>query len=44
MLPVQLPSGYPYSVEDEQECMSFRPRRAVPTDHAYTSFMVENHL
>ncbi|XP_067219842.1 alpha-2-macroglobulin-like protein 1 [Chanodichthys erythropterus] len=39
MQPLQLQSGYPYGVEDEQECLRFRLRRAVPTDHAYTSFM-----
>ncbi|CAM4713493.1 unnamed protein product [Leuciscus chuanchicus] len=38
LLPVRSQSGYPYSVEDEQECLTIRPRRAVRTDHAYTSF------
>ncbi|XP_016353787.1 alpha-2-macroglobulin-like [Sinocyclocheilus anshuiensis] len=38
MLLIRSASGYPYSVNDEQECMSFRLRRAVPIDHAYTSF------
>ncbi|CAM4713487.1 unnamed protein product [Leuciscus chuanchicus] len=34
LLPVRSQSGYPYSVEDEQECLTIRPRRAVRTDHA----------
>ncbi|ROL53306.1 Alpha-2-macroglobulin [Anabarilius grahami] len=37
MLPVQSGSDYPYSVEDERECLNVRPRRAVPTDNAYES-------
>ncbi|XP_073673660.1 alpha-2-macroglobulin-like [Garra rufa] len=37
LLPVQSVSDYPYSVEDEQECLHVRPRRAVPTDNAYDS-------
>ncbi|KAF4099152.1 hypothetical protein G5714_019278 [Onychostoma macrolepis] len=37
MLPIRSASGYPYGVDDEQECLSFRLRRAVPIDHAYTS-------
>ncbi|XP_051522156.1 alpha-2-macroglobulin-like [Myxocyprinus asiaticus] len=35
MLPVQSLSDYPYGVEEEQQCLHVRPRRAVPTDHAY---------
>ncbi|XP_051962628.1 alpha-2-macroglobulin-like [Xyrauchen texanus] len=35
MLPVQSVSDYPYGVEDEQQCLHVRARRAVPTDHAY---------
>ncbi|XP_056102933.1 alpha-2-macroglobulin-like [Rhinichthys klamathensis goyatoka] len=38
LLPVRSQSDYPYTVEDEQECLTLRPRRAVPTDHAYTGF------
>ncbi|XP_016394934.1 alpha-2-macroglobulin-like [Sinocyclocheilus rhinocerous] len=37
LLPVQSVSDYPYSVEDEQECLHVRPRRAVLTDNAYES-------
>ncbi|XP_051966606.1 alpha-2-macroglobulin-like [Xyrauchen texanus] len=37
MLPVQSVSNYPYGAEDEQQCLHVRPRRAVPTDHAYES-------
>ncbi|KAL1260696.1 hypothetical protein QQF64_008523, partial [Cirrhinus molitorella] len=37
MLPVQSVSNYPYGVEDEQECLHVRPRRAEPTDIAYES-------
>ncbi|XP_043115320.1 alpha-2-macroglobulin-like [Puntigrus tetrazona] len=37
MLPVQSASGYPYRVEDQQECLLVRPRRAVPTDNTYES-------
>ncbi|XP_051718032.1 alpha-2-macroglobulin-like isoform X3 [Ctenopharyngodon idella] len=37
LLPVQSGSYYPYTVEDEQECLHVRPRRAVPTDDAYES-------
>ncbi|XP_077064681.1 alpha-2-macroglobulin-like isoform X2 [Siphateles boraxobius] len=37
LLPVQSGSYYPYTVEDEQECLHVRPRRAVPTDNAYES-------
>ncbi|XP_016308319.1 pregnancy zone protein-like, partial [Sinocyclocheilus anshuiensis] len=37
MLPVQSVSNYPYSVEDEQECLHVRPRRALMTDNAYES-------
>ncbi|CAM4320863.1 unnamed protein product [Leuciscus chuanchicus] len=33
-----LSDRYPYEVEDEQECLNVRPRRAVPTDHAYEIF------
>ncbi|KAI7790047.1 alpha-2-macroglobulin-like [Triplophysa rosa] len=38
LLPVQSVSDYPYEVEDEQECLKVRPRRAVPTDSAYETF------
>ncbi|XP_067306986.1 alpha-2-macroglobulin-like [Pseudorasbora parva] len=38
LLPVQSGSDYPYSVEDERECLHVRPRRAVLTDNAYESF------
>lgn len=37
LLPVQSGSDYPYTVEDEQECLHVRPRRAVPTDSTYES-------
>ncbi|XP_042595366.1 alpha-2-macroglobulin-like [Cyprinus carpio] len=37
LLPVQSVSDYPYSVEDEQECLHVRPRRAVLTDNAFES-------
>ncbi|XP_026138194.1 alpha-2-macroglobulin-like [Carassius auratus] len=37
LLPVQSVSDYPYSIEDEQECLHVRPRRAVLTDNAYES-------
>ncbi|KAK9962088.1 hypothetical protein ABG768_007470 [Culter alburnus] len=37
LLPVQSWSDYPYAVEDEQECLHVRPRRAVPTDNTYES-------
>ncbi|XP_068069811.1 alpha-2-macroglobulin isoform X5 [Danio rerio] len=35
LLPVQYMSDYLYSVEDEQECLHVRSRRAVHTDSAY---------
>ncbi|XP_051987560.1 alpha-2-macroglobulin-P-like [Xyrauchen texanus] len=38
LLPMQSQSDYPYEVEDEQECLIVRPRRAVPTDKAYETF------
>ncbi|RXN08318.1 alpha-2-macroglobulin-like isoform X2 [Labeo rohita] len=38
LLPVQSLSDYPLGVEDEQECLNVRPRRAVPTDQAYETF------
>ncbi|XP_067226492.1 alpha-2-macroglobulin-like protein 1 isoform X1 [Chanodichthys erythropterus] len=38
LLPLRSLSGYPYEVEDEQECLNVRPRRAVPADHAYETF------
>ncbi|XP_067226511.1 alpha-2-macroglobulin-like [Chanodichthys erythropterus] len=39
LLPVRSLSGYPYSVDDELECLgTFRPRRALPTNKAYTTF------
>uniref|UniRef100_A0A8C2BC92 Uncharacterized protein n=1 Tax=Cyprinus carpio TaxID=7962 RepID=A0A8C2BC92_CYPCA len=37
LLPVQSVSDYPYSVEDEQECLHVRPRRAVLTDNVFES-------
>lgn len=44
LLPVRSLTDYPFGVEDEQECLNVRPRRAVPTDQAYEVFKVENHL
>uniref|UniRef100_A0A672KR65 Alpha-2-macroglobulin-like n=1 Tax=Sinocyclocheilus grahami TaxID=75366 RepID=A0A672KR65_SINGR len=44
MLPVQSVSNYPYSVEDEQECLHVRPRRALMTDNAYESLKVTSGL
>ncbi|XP_067280946.1 alpha-2-macroglobulin-like protein 1 [Pseudorasbora parva] len=38
LLPVRLQSDYPYEVEDEQECLNVRARRAVPTEQAYETF------
>ncbi|ROL50863.1 Alpha-2-macroglobulin-like protein 1 [Anabarilius grahami] len=38
LLPVRSLSNYPYEVDDEQECLNVRPRRAVPADHAYDTF------
>ncbi|KAI7804148.1 alpha-2-macroglobulin-like [Triplophysa rosa] len=44
LLPVQSVSVYPYEVEDEQECLKRRPRRAVlpprvvPTNSPYETF------
>ncbi|XP_026066431.1 alpha-2-macroglobulin-like protein 1 [Carassius auratus] len=38
LLPVRSQSYYPFPVEDEQECLNVRPRRAVPTDQAYDAF------
>uniref|UniRef100_A0A9J8BJW7 Alpha-2-macroglobulin-like protein 1 n=1 Tax=Cyprinus carpio carpio TaxID=630221 RepID=A0A9J8BJW7_CYPCA len=38
LLPVRSLSYYPFPVEDEQECLNVRPRRAVPTDQAYDTF------
>ncbi|XP_026110622.1 alpha-2-macroglobulin-like [Carassius auratus] len=38
LLPVRAQSYYPFPVEDEQECLNVRPRRAVPTDQAYEAF------
>ncbi|XP_065137323.1 alpha-2-macroglobulin-like isoform X3 [Paramisgurnus dabryanus] len=35
LLPVQSVSHYPYKVEDEQECLHVRPRRALETEGAY---------
>uniref|UniRef100_A0A8C2EHK3 Alpha-2-macroglobulin-like n=1 Tax=Cyprinus carpio TaxID=7962 RepID=A0A8C2EHK3_CYPCA len=37
LLPVQSVSGYPQGVEDEQECLHVRSRRALSTDNAYES-------
>ncbi|KAL1246514.1 hypothetical protein QQF64_034648 [Cirrhinus molitorella] len=38
LLPVRTLSDYPFGVEEEQECLNVRPRRAVPTDQAYETF------
>ncbi|XP_077058470.1 pregnancy zone protein-like [Siphateles boraxobius] len=46
LLPVRLLSGYPSSVQDEPECLGFRPRPGLrmnppypaPTNQAYTTF------
>ncbi|XP_016386639.1 alpha-2-macroglobulin-like isoform X2 [Sinocyclocheilus rhinocerous] len=38
LLPVRWPTDDPFGVEDEQECLSVRPRRAVPAVQAYESF------
>lgn len=43
LLPVSSISVYPYEVEDEQECLNVRPRRAVSTDQAYQTFKVESN-
>lgn len=40
LLPVQSVSGYPQGVEDEQECLHGRSRRALSTDNAYESLKV----
>uniref|UniRef100_A0A8C2AI36 Uncharacterized protein n=1 Tax=Cyprinus carpio TaxID=7962 RepID=A0A8C2AI36_CYPCA len=37
LLPVQSVSDYPQGVEDEQECLHVRSRRALSTDNAYES-------
>ncbi|XDV11099.1 hypothetical protein PO909_000127 [Leuciscus waleckii] len=37
LLPVRSPSGYPNSVQDEPECLGFRPRLAFDIDPAYTA-------
>lgn len=50
LLPVRSLTGYPYNVQDEPECLGFRPRLALvrdpaytaPTNEAYTTFKVEN--
>ncbi len=44
LLPVQSVSGYSYSVEDEQECLHVRPRRALLTDNVYESLKVGGSL
>uniref|UniRef100_A0A8C1FYI2 Alpha-2-macroglobulin-like n=1 Tax=Cyprinus carpio TaxID=7962 RepID=A0A8C1FYI2_CYPCA len=44
LLPVQSVSDYPYSVEDEQECLHVRPRRAVLTDNAFEYLKVTSGL
>ncbi|KAK7175530.1 hypothetical protein R3I93_002446 [Phoxinus phoxinus] len=36
LLPVQSLSGYPYNVQDEPECLGFRPRLAFDLDPGYT--------
>ncbi|XP_043082107.1 alpha-2-macroglobulin-like protein 1 [Puntigrus tetrazona] len=38
LLLAQSLSDYPSGVEDEQECLNVRPRRAVPADQAYEAF------
>ncbi|ROI15093.1 Alpha-2-macroglobulin [Anabarilius grahami] len=38
LLPLRALSDYPYEVEDEQECLNVRSRRAVPADHSYETF------
>ncbi|XP_051744963.1 alpha-2-macroglobulin-like [Ctenopharyngodon idella] len=38
LLPVRSLTDYPFGVEDEQECLNVRSRRAVPTDQAYEVF------
>nr|XP_009296557.2 pregnancy zone protein-like [Danio rerio] len=38
LLPVQSLYDYPPGVEDQQDCLQVRPRRAVPTDQAYNTF------
>uniref|UniRef100_A0A8C2AHX7 Uncharacterized protein n=1 Tax=Cyprinus carpio TaxID=7962 RepID=A0A8C2AHX7_CYPCA len=40
LLPVQSVSDYPQGVEDEQECLHVRSRRALSTDNAYESLKV----
>ncbi|XDV12117.1 hypothetical protein PO909_000848 [Leuciscus waleckii] len=37
LLPVRSLSGYPNSVQDEPQCLGFRPRLAFPIDPAYTA-------
>ncbi|XP_077058469.1 alpha-2-macroglobulin-like protein 1 [Siphateles boraxobius] len=37
LLPVRSLSGYPYGVQDEPECLGFRPRLAFVRDPAYTA-------
>ncbi len=44
LLPVQSVSDYPYAVEDQQECLHVRPRRALSTDNAYESLKVGGSL
>ncbi len=41
---MQSVSGYPYSVEDEQECLHVRLRRALLTDNVYESLKVTGEL
>ncbi|CAM4547116.1 unnamed protein product [Leuciscus chuanchicus] len=38
LLPVRSLPNYPYEVEDEQECLRFRARRAVSADQTYEAF------
>ncbi|XP_056308970.1 pregnancy zone protein-like [Danio aesculapii] len=38
LLPVRSLHDYPPGVEDQQDCLNFRPLRAVPTDQAYNTF------
>ncbi|KAG1966973.1 pregnancy zone protein [Pimephales promelas] len=37
LLPVRSLTGYPYNVQDEPECLGFRPRLALVRDPAYTA-------
>ncbi|XP_076832973.1 alpha-2-macroglobulin-like [Brachyhypopomus gauderio] len=37
LLPVTSVSDYPYSIEDEQDCLHVRPRRQTRDDHVYNT-------